>query len=81
MKFNVMYALAGPAGTTITPNTDNPVEAEDLPAALRALADSLPNSPQLGMTIEGISIMPHPKSLADISIVAPVTQQDKPAQG
>jgi len=41
MKFNIYFTIRGPGGTTEAPNKFNPVEAEDLRAALSILAVKL----------------------------------------
>jgi hypothetical protein len=42
MKFNIYFTVRGPGGTVEVPNKFNPVEAEDLRAALSLLSAKLP---------------------------------------
>ena len=42
MKYNLYMTLRGPGGITEAPNTHNPVEAENIQAALTGFANGLP---------------------------------------
>lgn len=42
MKFNIIFTLSGPGGTIDCPNTGNPVEAKDMAALVKTLADKFP---------------------------------------
>lgn len=64
MKFNVFYHIRGPAGSTLAPDTKNPIEEENLSILMHAIAAAINPGEHttrdfsLGLKYEGIQIKP-----------------------
>jgi hypothetical protein len=56
MRFNITYTIKGPAGTVRAPNTQNPVECENLASLLANVASNLPGGPGALIEVTGIQV-------------------------
>lgn len=57
MKYNLYLTLRGPGGITEAPNTNNPIEADDLHEAIHRIADNVPTGTKNWIEVVGVRLI------------------------